>query len=449
MQLQLYALPASGLSQAGPPFEQSTVSTNTLTCLLQVSGLPQGQHIEVSVNDTLKRWQEGRNQSFSWEMQEYTDEILIHLRTDATITASWRGLWKGSAIFHVGTLLVRIFFNGVEQMRAEAPAVLQIVDPSRDPFPGNGYNKVRALRSGPDRTTISSSVETTEETLPRTTEIGDTEIQPEERRSQDENASNTYGQDEEEAYDDEEEIDRYEEETYDNDDEGIAENIFTIEQDPLILVEELPDESVTLEEGTASVCVDEPVHNEDAPLALSTDESVPVSLPQQVKLSTQNIGAQTDSTIGNVAVFHADPINREQTLERLKTLLSMMPRKTVIIDLREILHARQKEEYHPLSRTHLRGDFGGRYWDRSQYIKTIPHAIPDPQRPMGRRWERVVSDVNHPDGLPFLEKYLREGYSMILMDSIGRDEESACRAVVTALQERIPTLKDISYPSSN
>ena len=60
----------------------------------------------------------------------------------------------------------------------------------------------------------------------------------------------------------------------------------------------------------------------------------------------------------------------------------------------------------------------------------------------------MVTDGDNPDGLPYLEKYLREGYSMIFMDSISRYEESARRAVVIALQKRIPNLEDVTLPNS-
>jgi len=136
-----------------------------------------------------------------------------------------------------------------------------------------------------------------------------------------------------------------------------------------------------------------------------------------------------------------------QTLERLKALLAIMPRKTAIIDLREHSRTRQKEEYSPLARVHLRADFGGRYWDRSQYIKTIYRSLPEAERTVGSQWERVVTDVETPDGLPFLEKYVRAGYSMIFMDSAGRYAESARRAVMIALRERIPTLEEVQLPA--
>jgi hypothetical protein len=66
---------------------------------------------------------------------------------------------------------------------------------------------------------------------------------------------------------------------------------------------------------------------------------------------------------------------------------------------------------------------------------------------MSNQWERVVTNVETPDGLPFLENYVRAGYSMIFMDSTGRYAESARRAVMIAMRERIPTLEEVQFPA--
>ena len=422
MQLQLYALPVSALSQGDTSFEQSEVSYDKLNCLLQASGLPQGQRLEVHVNDTLKKWQEGSNQVFSWELQEYGDEISIHLCHDATEIASWRSLWKGNAIFHLGALPVRVFFNGIEQPLVEASTMIQIFDASRDPFPTNGREAAHVLSpehsSVNDREVALPIVEIAEEPLSHDTEVGETEGQQE----KDEEL-----QDEEEYVEDEEEENEEEDDYEEDEDLQEEKRQLVLKQDHPVLAEEQPDESSSLEEGMVIAPVEE-----EKP---------------QGEAQTHRADVQEGSTVGKVAVFHIDSNSASRTLERLKALLSMMPKKTAIIDLRELSRNRQKEEYYPLSRAHLRDDFGGRYWDRSQYIKTTYRSLPNARRAMNNQWERVVTDIDNPEGLPYLEKYLREGYSMIFMDSVSLYEESARRAVVIALQERNPTLEEVKLPS--
>ena len=405
MQLHLYVLPIPMLSQDDLSPEQSEISPGKLTCLLQASGLPQGQRLEVRVNETLKKWRDGSNQVFSWELQEAKEEISIYLRSDAAEIASWRGLWKGTTIFHLGALPVRVFFNGMEQPLVDASTMIQIIDASLEPFPTNGREAGHALSS--DRPLVHDGkapfpmVEVAEDPLAPDGDAEEADVQQEEEDDPQEEEDDT---EDEELEEDEED----EDENVEAEDEGQL----VFEQDQLVLTE-----------------------------ALSPAENTGVSTLQQ------GDALQSTPTLGKVAVFHADPAMADRTIERLKALLAMMPRKTAIIDLRELSRTRQKEEYSPLARAHLRADFGGRYWDRSQYIKTTYRSLPEAERTMSNQWELVVTDVETPDGLPFLENYVRAGYSMIFMDSTGRYAESARRAVMIAMRERIPTLEEVQFPA--
>jgi hypothetical protein len=408
MQLHLYVLPITLLSQDAMSPEPSEISSGKLTCLLQASGLPQGQRLEVRVNETLKKWRDGSTQVFSWELQEAKEEISIHLCRDTAEMASWRGLWKGNAIFHLGALPVQVFFNGMEQPLVDASTMIPIVDPSRDPFPTNGHEAGRALF--PERPSVHDSeappplVEIAEDPLTLDGDAEETDVQQEEQDDLQEEEDDT----EDEELEDGEEDEEDEDENVEAEEEGQL----VFEQDQLVLAE-----------------------------ALSPAENTGVSTLQQ------SDALQSTPTLGKVAVFHADPAMADRTIERLKALLAMMPRKTAIIDLRELSRTRQKEEYSPLARAHLRADFGGRYWDRSQYIKTTYRSLPEAERTMSNQWERVVTNVETPDGLPFLENYVRAGYSMIFMDSTGRYAESARRAVMIAMRERIPTLEEVQFPA--
>ena len=375
MQLQLYVLPVlpvSGFSQGGGAFEHGEGPPKKLNCLLQASRLSLDQRLEVHVNDTIKRWQDGCNHIFSWELQKEGEEIHMHLRNGTAEIASWRGLWKGNAMFHLGALPVHVFFNGVEQPVAET----------------------------------ASTVEE--------------------------------GGEEEE----------YMEEEDDQDDQQVDDLAPALEQGRL--AEGQRSEPSPLEEEVGTSRMKErgqAVHDEESPLALPSAENTVEAIPQEIEAPYQGAQCQADSTLGKVAAFHAEPSLAHHTLQRLRSLLFTMPKKTVMIDLRERSRARQREEYHPLSRAHLRDEFGGKYWDRSQSIKTVLRPLPVSQYTKARRWERVVTDIDHPEGLSFLEKYLRAGYSMIFLDSMSGYEESTRHAVVTALQERIPHLEEVKFPS--
>ncbi len=412
MQLHLYVLPITKLSQDDMSPEQSEISPGKLTCLLQASGLLPGQRLELRVNETLKKWREGSNQVFSWELQEEKEEIFIHLRSDAAEMASWRGLWKGNAIFHLGALPVRVFFNGMEQPLVDASTMIPIIDASLEPFPTNGREAGHAL--SPGRPLVHDSeapfpmVEIAEKSQAPDTDAEEGDVQKEEQDDLQEGDEDT----EDEELEDGDEGDGEDEDEADENVEEEDEGQLVFEQDQLVLAE-----------------------------ALSPAENTGVSTPQQ------GDALQSTPTLGKVAVFHADPAMADRTIERLKALLAMMPRKTAIIDLRELSRTRQKEEYSPLARAHLRADFGGRYWDRSQYIKTTYRSLPEAQRTMSSQWERVVTDADTPDGLPFLEKYVRAGYSMIFMDATGRYAESARRAVMIAMRERLPTLEEVQFPA--
>ena len=260
---------------------------------------------------------------------------------------------KAMPFFIWGRSQFRVFFNGMEQPLVDASTMIPIVDPSRDPFPTNGREAGRALF--PERPLVHDSeaplplVEIAEDPLTLDGDAEETDVQQEEQ-------------------------DDLQEEEDDTEDEE-------------------------LEDGEEDEETKMKTWRQRRKDSLSSSR-INWSLQRRCHLLRTRVyprlnrvtRSRVTPTLGKVAVFHADPAMADRTIERLKALLAMMPRKTAIIDLRELSRTRQKEEYSPLARAHLRADFGGRYWDRSQYIKTTYRSLPEAERTMSNQWERVVTE---------------------------------------------------------
>ena len=447
MQFHLYAIPAVEDASTGEP---GAPPSGTLTCLLHVFGLAPEQSLEMHVNASLKERREGSTQLFSWRMRALSDEIVLRVRSNATPPLLWRGIWKGDAIFHVGTLPVQIFFNGVEQAALQPSSRLLPVPIPGEPAAVNGHHPERV----PAAVVVASAVQ---EERPSSTEttVSSKDAGPDvqachtdEEHEDDEEVWEDEDEEEEDEYweedeEESEEEDEYWEENEDDDEEDDEEPVEADDEDePCEEDEDEPSDVNTPDPAPSSTPVPQhavlTVSEEDMPGPASLDAS---NAPSELEASAPAAVVRQDageagSACGMVAAFHLDLVHPERTLGELTALLAAMPRKTVVVDLRP-RRERQKEEYTPLSRACLRDAFGGKYWDRSQFITTIcrTHTASSGALP---QWEKVVRDREAPEGIPYLASYLRAGYSMIVMDAQAPYASSDRRAVVEALRVCLP-----------
>src|SRR5437660_5310342 len=395
--LRLYANAVVALPQVGAALGQEGPYAYQLNCMLQLESLPEEHQLEVRMNNEHKQGrQEGSRILFSWILRSHTDEILLLVTAGGSEIAFWRGIWAHDALFHLGALPVQIFYNGVVQPLCASSHLLDAAASSL-----NGHAPI-------ERTPASSP--TTE------TGAGFSNDDEETEDEEDEAMEDEWGEEEDAyAYDDEEA-----EEDDDEQEQAQMEAEASISDAPL-MAENKRNIQVAFKDGTS---VFPPPETKAA-----------VQAPGDVENSSRSLASR-------VATFHASSALPEQSLQALKDLLAAMPRKTVIVDLNEQPRSRTKRQsYGPFSQAYLRDTFGGIYWDRSPFISTTLHTDPATTHGASRRWCRSVTNAEHPAGIPYLEKYLREGYSMILMDRWAVYTESVRCAVAEALQQRLPDLE--------
>jgi len=361
--------------------------------MLQLDSLPEEYGLEVCVNNERKQGrQDGSRTLFSWILRSHADEILLRVTAGGSEIAFWRGIWDHDALFHLGALPVQIFYNGVAQPLCASSHPLAAAA-----SPLNGHTLIErtpALSPAVAKAEFSDCEEQTE---------GE---EDEEMETDWEEEGNMYSYDDAEA---EEEADQ---EPVEAEATG---------SDMLPMLEDERDMQGDCETGT--------------PVLPSGGKEAMIHAPERVERSSAPVACR-------VATFYASSALPEQSLQALKDLLAAMPRKTVIVDLSEQPRSRTKQQpYRPFSRAYLRDTFGGIYWDRSPFISTVLRAEPATSNNAPRRWRRVVNNAEHPAGIPYLEKYLREGYSMIFMDRWAIYTESVRCAVVEALQQRLPGLE--------
>ena len=428
MNLQLYAVLVDQPALRTDTHE--TPSMRTLSCLLQVDGLTEQHHLDVAVNAPLKYWDAGMQQMFSWELQEQRDEIHLSLH-EVTISTSptstieqpliWRGIWKGDALFSVGSLPVRVFFNGREQPGLTV-SPLHLLESRIDPFPVNGHRIVvpaAVSPSGssvdaatPDKHAVPSDGWTAQEAQPQAERDSmDADVDDVEETFVEEDGDDADPDDDEEYYD-----------------EGDGES----EEDE---VEDSDAQTVLAEDSS------EATSGSAFATGLSSAPASAIAPFDPLITPSMEPSQPVQESWGQVATFHLSPVNAEQTLAALHDLLAKLPKKTVLVDLREKHQLRQKDDSFPLSSAHLHKVFGGKYWDRSAALKTRQQLLPEAQQTMVRRWERVLHEPEHPDGLAALERYLRSGYSMVFLDALATYTESARYTVVEALRRRMPGLE--------
>lgn len=395
--LRLYANAVVALPQVGAALGQEGPYAYQLNCMLQADSLPEEHSLEVRINYELKQGrQEGPRTLFSWILRSHTDEIQLRVTAGGSEIAFWRGVWDHDALFHLGALPVQIFYNGVAQPLCASSHLLDAATSSL-----NGHAPI-------ERTPALSP----------TTETGAGFSNDDERtESEEHEAMDTEWEEEVDVY-------AYDDEEAEEDDD---------EQEQAQM------------EAEASISDAPPMAERERNIQVVFKAGAPVLPPRETNAAAQTPGGVEKSStplVSKVATFHASSTFPEQSLQALKDLLATMPRKTVIVDLNEQPRSRTKRQsYGPFSQAYLRDTFGGIYWDRSPFISTTLRTDPATTHGASRRWRSSMTNVEHPAGIPYLEKYLREGYSMILMDRWAVYTESVRCAVAEALQQRIPNLE--------
>ncbi len=395
LSLRLYANAVVALPQVGAALGQEGPYAYQLNCMLQLDSLPEEYGLEVSVNNERKQGRrDGSRTLFSWILRSHTDEILLRVTVGGSEIAFWRGTWDHDALFHLGTLPVQIFYNGMAQPLCASSHILGAAA-----SPLNGHAPIEKTPAfSPTTETGAGFSNDDEETEDEGDEAMETEWEEEEDAF---------------AYDDEEAEEN-------DDDQGQMEAEASIPDAPL-MAEHERNIQVAFESGN--------------PVLPSSGANALVQVSEGAEQSSTSVASR-------VATFHASSALPEQSLQALKDLLAAMPRKTVIVDLNEQPRSRSKQQpYRPFSQAYLRDTFGGIYWDRSPFISTVLRTDPATTTGAVRRWRRIVTNAEHPASIPYLEKYLREGYSMILMDRWAIYTESVRCAVAEALQQRLPGLE--------
>lgn len=395
MYLQLYAITVMGRSHGSVSLQQQSVPyERTVNCLLQVGDLSADQTIEVQLKSEQSSQQIQQTQLvFAWMQHEQTDEIVVRLRHHGQEIASWQGIWMRNVFFHTGALPVQVFLDGA--LQADGPRLIPI-DVTQQNVPTNGHSSAAlpdviaslhqpAPQPGTTQTLSSVAIEE------RSADLDLQEPEPEKQQ-----------------HEEDDELEDLEGQVEDNDVPQPKAERPIITQDDLFV----PSET-------------------EAPLQ-SMAESVFAGQAGQTP------PAQSTPPPGpRVLAFHASSAKPAESVDDLDEQLKSLPKKTVLVDLRETPRGRsQSPEYGPLSRAYLRDTFGGKYWDRASTVRTEHRT-----GATARSFRRVVTNQEDPNGILYLEQYLLAGYTMIFLDSWPNYEESTRRAVIEALQHRMPTLQ--------
>jgi hypothetical protein len=402
----------------GQPTGAGPTIPPTLSCLLHSGVLPPGHTLAVWVGGMPQQAESEDHLSvFSWQCG--VEALMeIHLRQDGRIIRAWRGWWKGdTTLAHTGTLAIQVFCAGQPQPASLSTPPLESASSLLLSTAPERLNGTVALASAPASAPAPTEVWTwpklSEGSLtpaPPAAPVRESDLWREEEGTREET--------EEEA--DREVDDMQEEEGWEEPDEEATE-----------------DDEGWEEEGEPAPAVPEPGQAGQAPLPTAP-------------ASPTSVVSAPASTI--VAALHAASVwsqsEHERVVRELADVLAGMPARTILVDLRRHTPTPRASRRAPhvarvnrsgwgLTKDVLRTLYGARYWDRGALISTSRR--PAPGKPV--RWSMVVDHPESAEGLGALVTALKQGFSLLLLDSIATYAESSRAAVLAELRQRVANLE--------
>jgi len=331
---------------------------------------------------------------FSWQLLKASDEVRITLLRKGMVVKHWRGCWNEcDALLHMGTLPVQVVFNGKPQPMAEDPDMLILPVQA-----GQANGTYAGQMPVPGHALSANTPDGGEETFPeRGVQVPNmfVEVQP-----------------------------------------GPGEETPQATLIHMLPEEEREEQAFEQKEEECEGDVDGAVEKEEGEMEPEGSEGGDVAREETPTTEALLLPAGK-----HVTAFHANSLVSDEALRSLKDRVSQMSPKTIIVDLRVQYGKHKKYQVQSgLSKEALRATFGGKYWDRSWAVKTTLKIRLATENRIAI-WQSVVVTPHHPDGVPALVEYYRQGYSIVIMDNRAAYEESARRAVIEALRQLVPDLE--------